>query len=437
MKAEADIRREEITPAPEPWGMVVAGAILMAITAGVWYSASVFFVALLREFRQDYAFTAGIFSLFTFFYGISGLLVGVLVDRVGSRVIIVAGGVLLPLALAVNALAPGAGWLYFSHGILAALGLSAVGYVPVSVLLTRYFHRHRGLAIGSASAGVGMGILVLVPLAQLLIDRLGWRLAYVVLAAVSAAVVLPVALACLPGRDQTSAGTPRAPVPAAAGYSRRGARGETLLSAVCSREFWLVTATFTLINNPVQMVLTHQVAHLVEVGHPHLLVAGVVAVVGLVSVPGKMLWGYLSDRWWPELIYTIATACLVAGIAVLMMAGPEWSAARLYGYAVLMGLGYAVSPAMTPILSGRFFAGPHFGVIFGALNVLYHAGGAAGVWMAGYLHDATGGYRAAFAASICAAACGAACAWLAAPRRIKVAEGAAKPKLGGIVTGDR
>jgi MFS family permease len=415
--------------------MVVAGAILMAITAGIWYSASVFFVALLQEFRQDYAFTAGIFSLFTICYGISGLLVGGLVDRLGSRSLIVAGGVLLPLALTANALAPGAAWLYLSHGILAALGLSAVGYVPVSVLLTRCFHRRRGLAIGSASAGVGLGILALVPLAQLLIDRVGWRLTYVVLAAISAAVILPVALVFLPGRGAESSWVPRPPDPFGPGRSAWGARGGPLLAAVCSREFWLVTATFTLINNPVQMVLTHQVAHLVEVGHPHLLVAGVVAVVGLVSVPGKMLWGYLSDRWWPELIYTAATACLVAGIAVLMMAGPEWSAGRLYGYAVLLGLGYAVSPAMTPILSGRFFAGPHFGVIFGALNVLYHAGGAAGVWMAGYLHDVTGSYRTAFAASLCAALCGAACAWLAAPRRVKVAEGVPGPQPGEVAPG--
>jgi MFS family permease len=159
--------------------------------------------------------------------------------------------------------------------------------------------------------------------------------------------------------------------------------------------------------------------------------------VGLVSVPGKMLWGYLSDRWWPELIYTAATACLVAGIAVLMLAGSDGSVGQLYGYAVLVGLGYAVSPAMTPILSGRFFAGPHFGVIFGALNVLYHAGGAAGVWMAGYLHDLTGSYRAAFAVSICAALCGAACAWLAAPRRIKTAETSPGPQLGSVATSDR
>jgi MFS family permease len=92
----------------------------------------------------------------------------------------------------------------------------------------------------------------------------------------------------------------------------------------------------------------------------------------------------------------------------------------LYLYATLMAFGYAVSPAMTPILSGRFFAGPHFGMIFGAVNILYHLGGAAGVWMAGYAHDITGTYRAAFLGSMLSAAITVGCVWLAAPRRIRL-----------------
>jgi hypothetical protein len=85
-----------------------------------------------------------------------------------------------------------------------------------------------------------------------------------------------------------------------------------------------------------------------------------------------------------------------------------------------MAFGYAVSPAMTPILSARFFSGPHFGMIFGAVNILYHFGGATGVWMAGYAHDITGTYRAAFLGSMLSAAIAAGCVWLAAPRRIRL-----------------
>jgi len=165
-------------------------------------------------------------------------------------------------------------------------------------------------------------------------------------------------------------------------------------------------------------MLTHHVAHMVEAEHPKMLVAGIVAIVGFVSIPGKILWGYLSDRWWLETVYAAGISCLVASIAILMSLTPNSSAWTLYVYAVLMGFGYAVSPAMTPMMGARFFAGPHFGAILGGISAFYHAGGAVAVWLAGWSHDVTGSYQVAFAASMVCAVGGATCAWLAAPRRV-------------------
>jgi cyanate permease len=110
---------------------------------------------------------------------------------------------------------------------------------------------------------------------------------------------------------------------------------------------------------------------------------------------------------------------VVAGIAALLGIDSASPLRHLYLYAALMGAGYAVSPAMTPIMCGLFFAGPHFGVIFGALNTLYHAGGASGVWLAGYAHDLTGNYRLPFSASIGSVIATVFLVWLAAPRRLR------------------
>lgn len=398
--------------------MAVSSA-LMAISSGVWYTASVFFVALIQHFGWDYASTAGIFSLFTILYGIWGVLVGLLVDRFGPRRVILAGGILLPIALGGSGSATALWHLYVTHSILSALGLSLMGYVPVSVLLTRLFQERRGLALGTASAGVGVGILAIVPLTQLVIDTAGWRIAYLALAAIAVAVILPIGLFALRGVGRHPEPSDSSGAPAPASPRIPGASPEwTLASALKSREFWLVTFTFTLLNSPVQLILTHQIAHLVEVGQPKFLVAGIVGLLGLVSIPGKILWGHLSDRWWPELIYLAGCSCVVAAVLILLGMGPASTVWFLYLYAVLMGVGYSVSPAMTPVLCGRFFGGRHFGVIFGALNTMYHAGGAAGVWLAGYAHDLTGSYRLPLLASIGSAAVAAGCVWLAAPRRV-------------------
>jgi MFS family permease len=401
-------------------GLVAASATLMAISSGIWYAASVFFVALIQEFKSDYASTAGVFSLFIVFYGLWGILTGVLLDRFGPRRVVLAGGVVLPLALIASGSITALPHLYLTHGVLTPLGLSLMSYVPVSVLVTRSFRVQRGLALGIASAGVGIGITAIVPLTQFLIDQAGWRVAYFGLAAIAAGVVLPVGLFAL--RDESRPplhGAESLPAATPAGQPATAGREWTLGAALCSREFWIVTAAFTCLNSPIQLVLTHHVAHLVETGLPKLLVAGIVGSIGVVSIPGKILWGYLADRWWPEWIYLMGCSCVVAGIAVLLGVGPASPLWGLYVYAALMGVGYSVSPAMTPIMCGLFFGGPHFGVIFGCLNMLYHAGGASGVWLAGYAHDLTGSYRLPFSLSMASAAATVGLVWLAAPRRLR------------------
>jgi len=410
----------ESSRARQPWGMVAACAVLMITSSGVWYSASVFFVALLKEFGRDYAFTASIFSVFTAVYACSSLLVGGLVDRFGARRVMLAGCLLAPLALAANSLVPALEFMYVTHSILVAFAVASLGYVPVSVLLTQEFQERRGLAISVASAGVGIGILAVVPLTQFIIDQAGWRLAYVALALLALVLGLPVRLLAL--RETKPMHKRRYGNAIPDSQAILGSAGRpvwTLASAVRSREFWLLTLTFTLLNSPTQLALTHQVAHLVEVGQPMGFVAGIVGLIGLVSIPGKILWGYLVDRWWVELVCLAGTACLIASLVALLVIGPATAAWGLVLYAVLMALGYAVTAAMIPVLCGRFFSGPHFGIIFGALSIQYGLGSAIGVWLAGYIHDATGNYQLAFLGSILSAAIAVGCLWIAAPRRVR------------------
>src|SRR5512137_1840208 len=134
------------------WGLVASCATLMAMSSGIWYSASVFFVALIQEFNSDYASTAGIFSLFTVFYGVWGIMTGFLLDRFSPYRVILVGGIVLPVALTSSGLATGLSQLYLTHGVLTPLGLSLMSYVPVAYLLTREFRAQRGLALGTASA---------------------------------------------------------------------------------------------------------------------------------------------------------------------------------------------------------------------------------------------------------------------------------------------
>ncbi|MEI8188699.1 MAG: MFS transporter, partial [candidate division NC10 bacterium] len=372
-----------------------------------------------KEFGGDYAATASLFSLVTAFYGVSSILVGHLVDRFGPRRIVLVGGVVLPLALIGSGSAQALWHLYLTHGILSAFGLAATSHVPVSLVLLHRYPAQRGLAYGVASAGVGIGILLFVPLTQVLMDLWGWRVAYRVVAILVSLVILSVGTFVLRegrtglGPDADEAAESAAAFPRAANPPK----ALSLAAALSSREFWLVVGTYVLLNGPTQMVLTHHVAYLVDAGQSRMLAAAIVGLVGLLSVPAKIGWGVLSDRVWLEWIYVGGGISLVAAVGALLAIGPASAAWLLYAYAALVASGYAVSAALNPILSSRFFSGPHFGVILGILATFYHGAAAIAIWAAGYAHDLSGTYRLPLlgaAVSVCLAI---GCVCLAAPRR--------------------
>lgn len=397
------------------WRVLAACTALMAMSSGAWYTGSLFFVAIIREFGWAYASTASIFSLFTVLYGAWGILIGHLVDRLGPRAVVLGGGLLLPLALLGSGSAHDLWHLYVTHGVLTALGLAATTYVPVSLVLSRHFRKERGFAFGIASAGVGVGILVFVPLTQVIMSLWGWRVAYRALALAAALVVLPVGFFAFKeepdgfGSDDGHEAS-ATPLPESAAFGGP-------VSFLLRRDFWLVAATYVFFNGPIALLQTHQVAHLTQAGQSEMLVAGIVGLVGLFSIPGKIGWGFLSDRLWIEAIYMAGGMCLAGAALILLAIDQDPAIWHLYAYALLLSMGYAVSASMNPILAGRFFLGRHFGVVLGTLNTFYQGGAAAAIWAAGYAHDLTGSYRVPLlgaAASVCVAA---GCVWLAAPRR--------------------
>jgi MFS family permease len=416
---ESDRRSSSRDGGHAGWGVVAAAATLMAVTSGVWYSGSVLFVPLLAEFGRDYAVTSAIFSLFTLLTGVFGILSGHLVDRWSARRIILVGGVLLFCGHALSSLAAARWHLFFTHSILTSLGVACMGWTPVSVHIARTFHERRGLILGIASAGVGIGLAVFVPFTQAVIDYAGWRMAFLALGSTGTLLVLPAAWFAF-----RQAEIPSAP----AGASRTAARAAQprderasdhgLGAALSSRTFWLAAGTFGCLSGPVQLLMTHQVTHLVEAGQPALFAAGIVGLVGLVSTLGKIFWGWLSDRWWLESSYLVAISILGLGVAVLLSIGPGSARGMLYIYAMLFGFGYAVSPTLSPVMSARFFSGPHFGIIFGALHTAHLGGGAVGVWIAGYVHDLAGNYRPALLGCYLSLCLAILFAWLAAPRRL-------------------
>jgi MFS family permease len=391
--------------------VIVATFVTLGLAYGFWYSYSVFLVAFLREFGWSRSVVAGAFSLLVMVHGLSGPLLGWLVERSGPRAVIATGGAALAGALLIAAHVDAVWHLYAAFGVLAALGVSAAGWVPSVVLIRGWFPLRVGTALGIASAGIGVGIFALVPLAQVLIDWLGWRWALRVLGALMALWIVPATLLLVQDARPPAPGAPAGagPGPAHAHW--------TLATAARSWRFWGTGGVFFAGSAATQMLLVHQVAYLVDHGVPALAGATVVGIVGISSVAGKAGWGALSDRVGREPTYTLAFGCVAASVGLLALAGARPHTLLPYGYAVLIGVGYAVTAPLTPAIASDLFGGVRFARIFGALHFMNSLGGAIGAWVAGRIFDGTGSYALALPIAAGMALLAPGLLWVVAPRR--------------------
>src|SRR5687768_10701025 len=176
------------------WVIVAAVLALLAVAYTAWYSYALFLVALVREFGWARADAAGAFSVYVLTHAACSPIAGRLADRFGPRPLVHGGALLTGLAFLGCSQLTALWQLYLCYGVLAAIGVTVMGWVPCITLVGRWFSRRVGLAVGIAGAGIGLGTFLAAPPLQYLIDAHSWRTAYVALAVVLVLVPQPLAL---------------------------------------------------------------------------------------------------------------------------------------------------------------------------------------------------------------------------------------------------
>jgi MFS family permease len=390
--------------------------LTLAVAYGLFFSFSVFFVPLIEEFHWSRGLTAGALSVSAVVQGLGAPFSGMVADRFGSRPVIVVGVIVLAGASMLSATIRTPWHLYLYTGVLSALGIVAVGWVPTSLLLSRWFQARRGRMAGIAFSGMGFGVFVIGPLTQWLIDATSWRTASLLLGLGTLILLVPLVLWAI--RDPAPVADPSGPngvrSRAASPVDSVERRADaTLGDALKARAFWALFAAYFFTPLAVFPVATHAVAFAVDHGYPTMLAATAFGTMGLMSSAGRVGFGLATDRIGGPRAATLSYACTAAGTAALMMITVVPSPAWLVVFSVLFGLGFGARGPIITVMAAERFGGRRFGVIYGVLNLGNGIGGALGPWFGGVVHDVTGSYRVAFLAAIAFSACGAACFWLA------------------------
>jgi MFS family permease len=378
------------------YGPVALAFLHIAVSRGLHGTFGVFFVAMVDAFGWSRGATAGAISLAIVFEGLCLPFAGGLIDRVGARKTLIAGGLVLATGLGFSSTISSLWELYFWIGIVSAAGIALIGMVPHVAIISRQYPHRRATALGIAWAGGGVGIVLLVPAVQIMISEWGWSVAYIGLAVVAALLVIPPVQFFLPARVEA----PMAADAPESAQKKISASDWTVRQALANPAFWLLFVARTLASMGNQVIVTHQIAHAVDVGYAKVFAASIFGLMGVVSIFGRVFFGYLSDVMRREIVFSLVQIISALGIVALLVMQDASMPWLLYAYAVCYGLGQGSRALVLSAISADIFHGKHFGAIFGYFTFSIGVGGALGAWLGGFLFDLTHSYVVPFWVSL-------------------------------------
>lgn len=395
------------------WWVVFAASIGLFASFGpiVSFTFGVFIAPLSREFSWSRGEISVAFSLAMLMLGLCSPAVGRLVDRLGARRVILPATLLFGTGLMAIALVRELWQLYL---IYLAMGLVGGGTAPVpySTVISRWFDRRRGLALGLMMVGTGLGMFIMPSFAHGLIERMGWRMAYVILGAMVILITIPVVGLLL--RDHPhdmglhpdgialapSAGASQGPhaISGSRGVletswapSGRAWEGDLMLSqALRTPTFWLLVLAFFFVSATVHGCLTHLAPMLTDRGISPRDAARATSLLGGAVLVGRVVTGYLLDRFFAPRVALVFFSGAFIGV-LLLWSGVAHGVALLSAF--LVGLGMGAEVDIIAYLVSRYFGLQAFASIYGYAFAAYILGGLAGPLVMGLGVDWTGAYQ--------------------------------------------
>jgi MFS family permease len=372
---------------PRYYGWLVVGLTFITMAGGgaVVSTFPVFYVAFLEEFGWSRADTALAFSASMVTFALSAGPIGALIDRYGPRVVIPSGVVVLGVGLALMSTVENRLTLYVVYGGVVALGVTLIGMIPTTTVVSRWFVARRATTIGIATSGRSAGSLILVPLSAFLIAWLGWRNAYLALAVGVVALLLPLNL--IFHRDSR--------MPEFRSRADKEDKNWTLMEALGDQAFWFMVLSGIFQGVSFSIVGVHQVAHMVDVGFTKIMAAWLLGFLAILRAVGGIGGGWVGDRVGRRWTFAVASGIGMSGVLCLMFITPDrWPLALLF--VVLYGIGAGARGTSFVSLKADIFPGRNFGRILGFSQVGAGLASGVGPWFAGYIFDVMGSYRYAF-----------------------------------------
>ncbi|MBN1855921.1 MAG: MFS transporter [Dehalococcoidia bacterium] len=406
------------------YGIVVlaTGFTMTLVGYAIRNTFTVFYPVIVDDFSWTRGGTAIMYSLTMLCYGLVAPLAGGLTDRINPKIVFSIGGLVVGGGIALCSQAQSIWHFYLFYGVMVAVGLSLIGFTPLSSLITHWFEHRKAQVFGLLGAGFGVS-LVTAPIFQYLISSYGWRNAYIIIGATASLIIIPACLIFIKrspsqvalmaehdtpveGKDSDghTISTPRIP-----DWSVR--------TALRTRTYWLLLlVSFCNAGFAQGTLIAHQVYYLRDIGLDPMTAASIFSVFGVSFVAGTISSG-LSDRLGRVPVFLPGSVIAIVSILFLFTAGNSHTLVMPIMFAIFAGLGLGITPPTCFASVADCFHGRNYGSIQGTAILATALGASIGPWLAGFLHDVTGSYRIPFALVMVSIAAAAVFMWMAKPER--------------------
>lgn len=401
------------------WWIVSAAFITLFVATGfIFYSYGVFLEPIQKEFGASRFAVAMGLTLMNSAMAFAAPFLGRFIDTWSIRRLMMIGCVSLGLGFFLAAHITALWQFYALIATFLALGVCMIGQLSSTALVSNWFIRRRGAALGIATTGVSMSGMVMAPVTSYLVVNYGWRTTFLIFGTLAVGVLLPLVwlfvisrpedIGLLPDgarnksldgaiqRDLAARATP--PHPAAFDFSTT----HTLRNGT----FWAITLCVGLNFFAMAATLIHLIPHAHDLGITRIQASYILTISAGVGVIGKILFGFVADYVDARLALLL---CLAFQAVATLLFLPAHTYHELMIAGAIFGFGMGGVVPLWGSLVGDYFPRPIFGRVMGLMSPCMLPIQASGVPIAGLIHDATGDYHAAFIVFVVAYVLAAAC----------------------------
>lgn len=387
-------KREEFR---QHWSLVLAAATGFAFSSIVSASTGLFMEPLSTEFGWGRALTASGASITAVLTFLMSPIFGVMIDRWGTRWMALFGTIFAGLMISAFSLSNGSPWLWIAMWAIYAFAAVMIKSTVWTAAVSSVFESGRGLALGLTLSGTAVAQAIIPPLTNSLIDDFGWRGAFICLGLGGGAIAF---LACyfflfdgyaIAKRQRES--------DARAGSAAKVSASKTLLDVpgLTVAQAWRSQALQKIaITTFIMMVITialnvHQFEILRATGMSRTSAAYLSSVAGIAGVAGKLVTGWLLDRYHARWVGGITLGVSCFAFLILML--PNLTTTMILTAMVINGYTAGTKLQITSYLVSAYGGMRHFGAIFGVIASLIAAGSGLGPVLAGLTYDLYGNYN--------------------------------------------